>query len=139
MDRFARSYHSFYPAKYNVEFSFQKSERLLKIVTVRRRATAGRHKHVDQAKPAPYLCQLKEWCSVARDPKLRKVLVCWLCGGKFALRVVGWDAETGRTGRVGFVVHFFTPRISFRWMHRGGERGTDNPVSSDQALNDLQN
>jgi hypothetical protein len=135
MDRHACAHDLFCSAKYNIEFSFQQSERLLEIVTVRRQVTAGRNKHVDQAKPASCIFASQEnGVRIARDPQMRNVLVRWLCGRKFALRVVGWDAETGMPERVGFVDHFFTPRISFRWMRRGAERDTDNHASSDLVL-----
>jgi len=50
--RFRRSARHISGAKYKIDFAFQQRERLLEIVTVRRRPTAGRYHHIDQAKPA---------------------------------------------------------------------------------------
>jgi len=37
-------------------------------------------------------------------------------------------------GRVGFVIHFLTPGISFSWRRRAAEPDTDAPISSEWAL-----
>jgi hypothetical protein len=52
MDRLAGAYYLLCTAKDNVDLAFQQGEGLLEIVTVRRRPSAGRNIHVDQAKPA---------------------------------------------------------------------------------------
>ena len=76
IDCLTRSCNLLCAAKYKIEFAFEESKRLFEIVTMRRRPSAGKNVHVDQAKPASgFLAREKNRAGISHYPNVADFLV----------------------------------------------------------------
>src|SRR6204780_457369 len=104
----------FLSTKGRLQLSLKKDESLLEVVAMRRRATAGRNVHVDDAKATVGLVAgHRDGIGISHDADVRKTLIhIGPSNGEGALRVVG------RKGRIlwRFVEHGGDPLVALIWI-----------------------
>src|ERR1017187_9347028 len=104
----------FLSTKGGLHLSLKKDESLLEVVAMRRRATAGRNVHVDDAKASVGLVAgHRDGIGISHDADVRKTPIrIGLSNGEVALRVVG------RNGRVlrSFLEHGGAPLVDLFWV-----------------------
>src|ERR1017187_6399243 len=106
----------FLSTKGGLHLSLKKDESLLEVVAMRRRATARRNVHIDDAKASVGLVAgHRDGIGVSHDADVRKTLIrIGLSNGEAALRVIG------RKGRVlwCFLEHSGAPLVDLFWILR---------------------
>jgi hypothetical protein len=89
-------------AEGQLDVAVQDREHLLKIVTMRRRAAAGRHQHVDQAVAAAGLLAAHEdRVGAARHRDMAQLRIVGIGHREFPVRVIRRDRCCGLGGRAG--------------------------------------
>jgi hypothetical protein len=91
VDGLARPHYLPSAAKYKLKSAFQQRERLVKIVSVRRRPSTRRHVHIDQTKPpGRFLPRKKNRVRISSQPDVAHIPVCvWPDNCQRPLRIVG--------------------------------------------------